>query len=306
MFDKNGYRIQPTPEFRLDDPRSSVPKCWITLGTREIELLQGQTVVGRHDSCHVVLDDPLASRRHARLELRPSGHLLVEDLGSVNGVLVNGQRAEKPRVLADGDVVRLGNQELTVHLTAASLEARRQARVGAETLTNAQSRSSAPPSLSSISSAPPSGEEESTIIREGDALGTLTTVANKVLAMGRAAEAERILKTSLLELLRRAEEGHVPDPKTLELAATYSLRLAEALSRVDWIDYTFRLFTVSERILPAAAVEKLYELVRSLEGVDLAAMRRYAAHMTRHARSLGPSELFLLRRIDGLTKLASL
>src|SRR5688572_23892639 len=115
-------------------------RCWIRLGSHDIELRTGETLVGRHDSCHVVLDDALASRRHA--VLRFDGRALtVEDLGSVNGVLVNNHRIRKSERLVDGDELKLGNQVLSVNLGAAGGRPARN-KMGATTMSRIPESSS--------------------------------------------------------------------------------------------------------------------------------------------------------------------
>jgi transcriptional regulator with GAF, ATPase, and Fis domain len=64
-------------------------------------------VVGRSASADVRVADPRVSRRHARLE-RVEDVWKVEDLGSQNGVLVNGVRIEGPTALRSGDVLQIG------------------------------------------------------------------------------------------------------------------------------------------------------------------------------------------------------
>jgi FhaA, N-terminal domain/FHA domain len=72
-------------------------------------------VIGRSRDCDIVLDDPNVSRRHA--ELRPSGGAwVVADLGSTNGVKVNGRRIEGGRPLSPGDRVEFGTSSLTFEL----------------------------------------------------------------------------------------------------------------------------------------------------------------------------------------------
>jgi predicted component of type VI protein secretion system len=64
-------------------------------------------VLGRSRECEILLSDPNVSRRHA--EIRPrGGSWILTDLGSTNGVSVNGTRVERPQVLAAGDVIELG------------------------------------------------------------------------------------------------------------------------------------------------------------------------------------------------------
>lgn len=64
--------------------------------------------VGRREDCDVVLPYSFVSARHARLQAR-AGKVFVEDLGSTNGVLVNGEPLAPlaPRALAPGDVVQI-------------------------------------------------------------------------------------------------------------------------------------------------------------------------------------------------------
>lgn len=63
-------------------------------------------VIGRRESCDIVLKDNSVSRRHARLELH-RGRYTVIDLGSTNGTMVNGVKINK-RVLEPGDVLTMG------------------------------------------------------------------------------------------------------------------------------------------------------------------------------------------------------
>ena len=72
-------------------------------------------VLGRSREADVVVDDPNVSRRHA--EVRPSGgSWIVRDLGSTNGVKVNGRRIQGPQSLKRGDVIELGTARVTFEL----------------------------------------------------------------------------------------------------------------------------------------------------------------------------------------------
>ena len=70
---------------------------------------------GRSRDADVVLDDPNVSRHHA--EVRPSGgSWIVNDLGSTNGIKVNGRRVDGPQSLKRGDVIELGTSRVTFEL----------------------------------------------------------------------------------------------------------------------------------------------------------------------------------------------
>lgn len=73
----------------------------------------GDLVVGRSATCDVRVDDGLVSRRHARIGILDGG-LVVEDLGSRNGVLVNERKISSPTLLGHGDVVGIGFQTFEV------------------------------------------------------------------------------------------------------------------------------------------------------------------------------------------------
>lgn len=78
---------------------------------QEIDLPQGDTLVGRSANCQVTLDDPLVSREHARLRIE-GANATVEDLGSRNGVQLGGKPISGKATLGNGDRIRIGTQEL--------------------------------------------------------------------------------------------------------------------------------------------------------------------------------------------------
>ena len=65
------------------------------------------TFVGRSDDCDIVLKDNTISRRHASLRAEFDGRVSISDLGSGNGVTVNGKRITNCD-LANGDLLQLG------------------------------------------------------------------------------------------------------------------------------------------------------------------------------------------------------
>ena len=97
----------------LSAPRGTRRALLVADGKRRVLGGDGVTI-GRSHDCGVVLDDPNVSRRHA--ELRPEGEgWAVADLGSTNGITVNGSRVERA-VLQPGDEIALGRSRLTFEL----------------------------------------------------------------------------------------------------------------------------------------------------------------------------------------------
>jgi diguanylate cyclase (GGDEF)-like protein len=65
-------------------------------------------VIGRGDDCDIRLTDHSVSRKHARIEPTAEGYF-VTDQNSTNGTFVNDKQLENPRLLQDGDYLRVGN-----------------------------------------------------------------------------------------------------------------------------------------------------------------------------------------------------
>ena len=79
---------------------------------QDFELDSAQLTIGRGRQNDIAIGtDEYASARHARFEPRQDG-VWVQDLGSTNGTYLNGTRLERPRRLAQGDVVRVGETDL--------------------------------------------------------------------------------------------------------------------------------------------------------------------------------------------------
>src|SRR5688500_15253013 len=69
--------------------------------------------VGRATRADFIVEAPLVSRVHCRLTADKSGQLLVEDLDSTNGTLVNGQRVPRA-VVRPGDAIGVGRVTFAV------------------------------------------------------------------------------------------------------------------------------------------------------------------------------------------------
>lgn len=79
----------------------------VALGDRRYVLDGPRATLGRAKDADCVLRDPNVSRHHAELRRSPAGEWTIADLGSTNGVKVNGRRVGSTRLSA-GDQVTLG------------------------------------------------------------------------------------------------------------------------------------------------------------------------------------------------------
>lgn len=236
----------------------------------DIELSEGKFVIGRAASCQLSLDDPLVSRHHAQLSVQ--GELVtVEDLGSRNGVKVNGELINGPYSVQDRDQILIGGQEL-------KYLARRD-NMGDTLIQPATQRV--------------------------PTFGLLGILADKAFALGRADEAERLLSELLEQVLGDLEAGREVKPELFERAAEYAMKLASATGSARWVEYIFRAFGSVRRPCPAGIVDELYSLVRRIDRLNLGALRTYIEVLRENSSALGPTERFLVSRLEGLERLVA-
>jgi len=99
---------QPEPTPPTIAPEALTAKAALVLATgQRFELIGDSVKIGRHESCAIVFADSNVSRVHAQIQHDLTGWYVV-DLGSTNGVKVNGTKILKGELLADGDELTFG------------------------------------------------------------------------------------------------------------------------------------------------------------------------------------------------------
>jgi ABC transport system ATP-binding/permease protein len=89
--------------------------------------LKGKLLVGRAPPAAVLLEDDSISRKHAEVERTPQGKVMLRDLGSANGTLLNGEvLGTEPVELAPGDVLQFGMVEVVYEAGESNLPVRRE------------------------------------------------------------------------------------------------------------------------------------------------------------------------------------
>jgi pSer/pThr/pTyr-binding forkhead associated (FHA) protein len=99
------------------DAGTSAALVSVRSGTRH-PLPQRRLLIGRDDSCDVVVRGSSVSRRHASIVPVAGGFMLRDE--SANGTLVNGVRVVGTYLLGSGDVVRVQDEELRVELDSSA------------------------------------------------------------------------------------------------------------------------------------------------------------------------------------------
>jgi pSer/pThr/pTyr-binding forkhead associated (FHA) protein len=275
----SGFRARPRSIFIL---RS---------GGREFRLEQPRLTVGRSAACDIQVTSGLVSRRHATLTVSARG-VVVEDLGSRNGVYVNAERVVGSVALKLGDRLGIGDETLVFFEIDEPVETRAQKTVSA--LEAARSERDG------------SNDDDSTqATRSADVFQLLGHVVDKALALGRGDEAEHLIATHLHAALSDAVAERGLSPDLARTAAGYAVKLAGATGRASWLDYAVKLYGALELVLPLALVDEMYVLLRRVRGIDLVVLRGYTETLRARSLGLAPAERFVLQRLIGLERLAT-
>lgn len=281
----------------------------------DLELPEGEFVVGRSSECHLALEDARVSRRHARFSVSPDA-VVVEDLGSRNGVHVDGRRITGPETLKHLSRVTIGDQSLSlvdldqdrsrtveavaVHCTkCGSPNARgadRCARCGAS-LPGARGAAAQTVEFTS-----PLVDDKASRSASTSAFKVVSSLAEKAFALGKRDDAERLLRPQLEAILANARSTGGIDDELFSTATRYALRLVGGGRASEWIDWIFALHTSTSRLMSIELIDALHETVRRAGYSNTRPAHSYIESLTAASADYGPAERFRLRRLEGLVR----
>jgi hypothetical protein len=262
---------------------------------QEIDLPQGETLIGRSASCQVTIEDPLVSRQHGRLHIQ--GTLATfEDLGSRNGSMVNGRAVSGTVQVRDGDRIRIGTQDFV--LCTAGLPARRSGTPGTRpTGFMCHCASCAQPYPAELTICPRCGSTDrldddtiSGVVGEAQrnwSLDLLVEVLERAASLERWDDVERVLRRAKPHVDERLASAQPIPREQLDSLSNAASRLAEARGKAEWGGWLLTLHAavgsipapaISQRLstLPPAerellgpAVDEIVESVRARGGPGL-------------------------------------
>ncbi|MEM7449237.1 MAG: FHA domain-containing protein [Myxococcota bacterium] len=263
----------------------------------DLEMIVGDFVVGRSSSCSLALDDALVSRQHAVFRVSPS-EVLLEDMGSRNGVSVNGERVDTPRQLHHLDQITIGSQEM-VFIEVQKPKRREKPTGRIPTLDPRTTLEGELPRFANAASTMTDPEEETS---RADTFLLIAMIADKALAMQRYEEAERMALPHLEDLMSRAKEGKPVSERHMQTGTRLALALVSGPERRRYIEWVLQLYTARARLMKADDIDRLYELVRTARYTNARAVRDYIDTLTQDVDTFGASEKFLMKRLEGLER----
>lgn len=240
---------------------------------QEFDLPRGPTLIGRSADCHVTIEDPLVSRQHARIVI-DGDDAVFEDLGSRNGVKVNGVSMRAPTKLKDGDRLRIGTQELVFCRVGPATQF--PAKTTGFLRYCAQCRLPYPQELAAC---PACGATEQTDEEtlSGDfgpaskhswSVQLLVEVTDKALALGRTADALRMFQRAKGQLDERMSSGGAVDAEQLSSIAVAAAGVSLAAGEPSWICWAAGVYE-HFGVVPSSRAVQAFAKVAEEHGADL-------------------------------------
>lgn len=231
---------------------------------QEIDLPQGDTLIGRSASCQVTLDDPLVSREHACIRIAGTS-AMVQDLRSRNGVQLGGQLINRSAPLSSGDRIRIGTQELVFLELPASAE-HSSPGMNRNTGFMCHCAGCARAYPDELVACPACGSkerlEEDTLTGAGQrdwGIELAAQAVNRARVAG-TGDLERVLAHARLGLEQRLAEGRAVDRELIDNVAMAAAEIAVKRSEAGWGRWALSIYASLSWVPPAALSQALLQL----------------------------------------------
>jgi hypothetical protein len=270
---------------------------------QEFDLPRGSTVIGRSLDCNLTIEDPLVSRQHARVTVEEEGGT-VEDLGSRNGVRVNGVIIRGLAPLRDGDRVRIGTQDF-VFCRVDPLGKAHSKTTGVLRLC-AKCRLPYPreiPACPSCEATEQTDEEtlSGAFGMENQAAWSvqlLVEALQRALTLGRVNDAERIVRRATAQVEELIASGGAVDAKALAGLAATSASTTLVTNDPTWVLWAIDIYRRTDRVPPVDVVERIGEAADCHRNVVRGALEVLLKHLDGQARSARTGEAAALVQLE--------
>jgi pSer/pThr/pTyr-binding forkhead associated (FHA) protein len=256
----------PAALLRATKRRVLVARYRLRFHLQEVDLQRGVTLIGRSEDCEVTIEDPLVSRRHARI-LIDGDDVTLEDLGSRNGVRLNGKPLRGSARVVDGDRVRIGTQEFV--LCRFEADAARRAKTTGVLRLCAHCKL---PYAREMVSCPNCGATEQTddetlsgsfgaSSQHSWSVQLLIEALEKAILLQRPADADRILRRATTLLEERMASGGTVNAEQIVPLARVAARLCVDQDDPAWGTWIASFYTRAAIFPPAVISEDLARLL---------------------------------------------
>jgi hypothetical protein len=280
---------------------------------QELDLPQGGTIIGRSLDCHLTLEDPLVSRRHARILVDEAG-ARIEDMGSRNGVRVNGAVIHEPVALRNGDRVRIGTQDFV--FCCVDPAGRAHSRTTGQLRLCASCRLPYPRELLACPNCEATEQtDDDTLTGSGRSMGAhawnvqlMVESLERALRLSRLEDAERIVQRAIAQIEEVVAAGGVLDLGSLAALSAQAAATSLASDDPTWAHWVLDVYGRICHVPPLEIVERVGEVAIKHgllfgEGIDKVLTRLDAAEADGVAPDGSPRGPFVPEEVQAIVRL---
>ena len=273
---------------------------------QEFDLAGPEVILGRSPECQITIEDPLISRQHARISIETE-EATITDLGSRNGVRVNGRLIKGAQSLKDGDRIRLGTQELVFGPLRSEQRAARP--TGYMRVCHACGTPNPEGALKCPHCGAQASPEEDTMSgvmvepKRNWTFQLLGEYIERTLAGGKSGDAEHVLRRAAKEVDDRLATGDRLDVAQVSMPAKFAVRLARLMGGSEWVAWALTIHRRQGLMLSEEVIDRLEELDLSSYPDVAGVLDGYLAWFRAQHGDRGPSaDLARLARLEQLRR----
>lgn len=284
-------------------PARHVARFRLRFLLQEFDLPPGPTVIGRSLECNLTIEDPLVSRQHARIVIADD-QATVDDMGSRNGVRVNGVQIKGPTGLRDGDRVRIGTQDFV--FCRVDPAGRGHSKTTGVLRLCAKCRLPYPREMVACPNCEATEQtDEETLSGSFGAenqtawsVQLLVEALERALTLGRVSDAERIVKRATTQVEELVAAGGVVEPKALAPLAVQAVATTLATNDPTWVLWVIDVYRRASRVPPVDVIDRVAEAATKHAGIVLGALDALLLHLGDSVRSATDGEVEALARLE--------
>jgi hypothetical protein len=277
---------------------------------QEFDLPRGITLIGRSLDCQVTIEDPLVSRQHARIVIDDDGPR-IEDLGSRNGVKLNGVTIRQTNALKDGDRLRIGTQDL-VFCRVEPVDAAHAKTTGVLRLC-ANCRLPYPREMPACPNCEATEQmDEETLSGSFGAekqrswsVQLLVEALERALLLDRVVDADRLVRRATTQIEELAVAGSEVDAAQLASVADAAMRTSLAGDDPTWSIWSADVYRRLGFVPPKPVLDRLLEVSEKFAGQLNGPVAALAERLGQPGTAVSPEHAEAIARLEQLKRILS-
>ncbi len=262
---------------------------------KTIELDAGDYLIGRSPQCRICVDEPCISRQHALVVVDRTKGSLIEDLGSRNGLIVNGVRIQTC-VLRTGDTVLLGKERLRV------LSCNPEVPGPCDTTAHPDDGTKRRNSEETVPTHFDELAQEAALrgaALDAQAIAVLTRDPAKYCAIPGLLSRFQVKVEKVMAMLEQSGEPG-PPAELIENCLRACIKVAHHKNDALWMSLAGELLSKNRELVSTSLINLLADVATSVGGLHPSHISAYLANLNRGTPYFSPGDRYRLTRLKRL------